>query len=72
MREIEAIYEKGVLKPLKKLKLKEGERVRIKIYYDKAEKRKKLLKNLKPINVGKILSLSDIKRIIEEKYEDFP
>ncbi len=28
---IEAIYEKGVLKPLEKLDLKEGQRVRIKI-----------------------------------------
>jgi len=28
---IEAIYENGVLKPLKKLNLKEGQRVRIKI-----------------------------------------
>jgi len=28
---VEAIYENGVLKPLKKLNLKEGERVRLKI-----------------------------------------
>ena len=28
-REIEAVYEKGVLKPLERLDLKEGERVRI-------------------------------------------
>jgi len=28
---IEAIYEKGVLKPLKKLNLKEGEKIRLKI-----------------------------------------
>jgi len=28
---IEAIYEKGVLKPLKKLNLKEGERVKLEI-----------------------------------------
>ena len=28
---IEAIYEKGILKPLEKLNLKEGERVKIKI-----------------------------------------
>ena len=26
---IEAVYEKGVIKPLKKLKLKEGEKIRI-------------------------------------------
>ena len=29
MREIEAIYENGVLKPLERLDLREGERVRI-------------------------------------------
>lgn len=29
--EIEAIYKKGVLKPLKKLDLKEGEKVKVKI-----------------------------------------
>ena len=28
-REIEAVYEKGVLKPLERLDLREGERVRI-------------------------------------------
>jgi len=31
---IEAIYEKGVLKPLKKLNLKEGEKVKLEIKSD--------------------------------------
>ncbi len=31
---VEAVYEKGILKPLKKLDLKEGEKVRIKIERD--------------------------------------
>ena len=30
-REIEAIYEKGVLKPLERLDLREGERVKVEI-----------------------------------------
>ncbi len=31
---VEAVYEKGILKPLKKLDLREGEKVRIKIERD--------------------------------------
>ena len=34
MKIVEAIYENGVLKPLEKLDLKEGEKVRIKIERD--------------------------------------
>jgi len=42
---IEAIYEKGVFKPLQKVDLKEGERVRIEI------KRETLLEKLKRYRV---------------------
>ena len=31
MREIEAVYENGVLKPLERLNLREGERVKVEI-----------------------------------------
>ncbi|WP_258083221.1 antitoxin AF2212-like protein [Thermococcus thermotolerans] len=31
---IEVIYENGVLKPLKPLKLKEGQRLRVRVYSD--------------------------------------
>ena len=31
MREIEAVYENGVLKPLERLDLREGERVKVEI-----------------------------------------
>ncbi|USS41777.1 DUF104 domain-containing protein [Thermococcus aggregans] len=31
---VEAVYENGVLKPLKKLKLKDGQKVRIKVELD--------------------------------------
>jgi len=31
---IEVVYENGVLKPLKPLKLKEGQRLRVRIYHE--------------------------------------
>jgi len=40
---IEAIYENGVLRPLKKLNLKEGERVRLKIGRKTSKNLSKLL-----------------------------
>lgn len=33
--EVECVYEKGVLKPLKKIKMKEKERIRIMVLEDK-------------------------------------
>ena len=46
-KEIEAIYEKGVLKPLKSLKLREGEKVKIKIEKSLIEVIKKYQKKFK-------------------------
>ena len=42
---IEAIYEKGILKPLGKLNLKEGEKVKIKIERSIVEQTRGVLKN---------------------------
>ncbi len=48
---IEAIYEKGVFKPLEKVDLKEGERVRIRIerrgIYDVIKEHQKYFKDIK-------------------------
>ncbi len=42
---VEAIYEKGILKPLGKLNLKEGEKVKIKIERSIVEQTRGVLKN---------------------------
>jgi len=55
---VEAIYEKGVLKPLKKLNLKEGERVRLKIGRKTSKNLSKLLERYiinSDIDITKIL-----------------
>ncbi|MDW7990453.1 MAG: antitoxin family protein [Archaeoglobaceae archaeon] len=57
---IEAIYENGVFKPLEKVELKEGERVKIKIE-DRIQRRKIFLENLKPIKVESI-SIGELKK----------
>ncbi|MCK4310968.1 MAG: DUF104 domain-containing protein [Methanomicrobia archaeon] len=44
MEEIEVIYENGVFKPLKKVNLKEKEKVKIKVMEDKVEKTKGIMK----------------------------
>ena len=55
-----AIYENGVFKPLEKIDLREGERVRLKI--------NKRMLNFEPIELRKPLSLGDIKKLRDETW----
>ncbi len=61
---VEAIYEKGILKPLKKLNLKEGEKVKIKIERDLD----KILEEYCGLIESKI-TLKDIKKLRGEAKE---
>ncbi len=64
---IEVIYEDGVFKPLEKVELKEGKKMRIKIEgYNKRD----FLRTWKPIKLDKRLSLEEIRRLRLSKYED--
>ena len=54
MREIEAVYEKGVLKPLERLDLREGKRVKVEI---KRHERERVLERY----VGRIKLDRDVK-----------
>ena len=58
MKIIEAIYENGVFKPLEKVDLKEGEKVRLRI-----EKR---TLNFDPIDLGEPISIKKIKELRDE------
>ncbi|AAB89054.1 antitoxin family protein [Archaeoglobus fulgidus] len=49
---IEAVYENGVFKPLQKVDLKEGERVKIKLEL-----------KVEPIDLGEPVSVEEIKKI---------
>ena len=64
---IEAVYEKGVFKPLEKVDLREGERVKI-ILEERVEKRRRFLAEFKPVEIGQV-SMDEFKKIIREKYE---
>jgi len=64
---IEAVYEDGVFKPLQKVDLREGERVKI-ILEEKAEKRRRFLAEFRPIEIGQV-SIEELRKIIREKYE---
>ncbi|MCS7130853.1 MAG: antitoxin family protein, partial [Archaeoglobaceae archaeon] len=67
---IEAVYENGVFKPLEKVELREGEKVKIKIE-DRIQRRRIFLENLKPIKVESI-SIGELKKLRNEKYELIP
>ena len=58
MKIIEAVYENGVFKPLEKVDLKEGEKVRLRI-----EKR---TLNFDPIDLGEPISIKKIKELRDE------
>jgi len=58
---IEAVYEKGVLRPLKPLKLKEGEKVIVKI------EREKLSEVIKRYQAVFKLSKEDVRKFLEER-----
>ena len=69
-RVIEAVYENGVFKPLEKVKLREGERVRIEVRNMKIEKRREFLKNIKLIKTREKITKAEIERMRKEFYED--
>ena len=58
MREIEAIYENGVLKPLERLDLREGERVRVEI--KRHERERVLERYVGRIKLNREVKLRDI------------
>lgn len=62
---IEAIYENGVIKPLEKVEIKEGEVIRI-IIEDVIEKWKRFSEEFRPINVGRKITSKEIKEIRNE------
>ncbi|MBO8179426.1 MAG: antitoxin family protein [Archaeoglobus sp.] len=64
---IEAIYEDGVFKPLEKVELKEGERVRIRIE-DRKTKRESFLRRWEPIKLDESPSIEKIKELRLRKY----
>ncbi len=62
---IEAVYENGVIKPLEKVDLKDGERITI-IIENVKEKRKKFLREFKPINLGRKITIREIEELRNE------
>ncbi|AIG97958.1 MULTISPECIES: antitoxin family protein [Archaeoglobus] len=68
---IEAVYENGVFKPLQKVDLREGERVRIKIE-DRKTKRLNFLNSWKPLRLEGRLAAEDIEKLRLLKYENLP
>ena len=65
LRSIEAVYEDGVIKPLEKVELEDGERITI-IIENVKEKRKKFLREFKPINLGRKISMREIEELRNE------
>ena len=62
MKEIEAVYENGVLKPLERLDLREGERVKVEI---KRHKRERVLERyVGRIKLDREVKLRDILDIV--------
>ncbi len=57
---IEAVYENGVFKPLEKVNLREGEKVRLKI--------NKRMLNFEPVELKKPVSLDDIRKLRDEAW----
>ncbi|MCW3131343.1 MAG: antitoxin family protein [Candidatus Methanospirare jalkutatii] len=58
MKEVEAVYEKGVLKPLERLDLREGERVKVEI---KRHERERILERYEGrIKLDREMKLRDI------------
>ena len=60
---IEAIYEDGVFKPLDKVELKDGEKVKLRL-----EKREL---SFRPIDLGEEIKVDEIKRLREEVWTSF-
>jgi len=66
---IEVVYENGVFRPLGKVSLEEGERIRITIESSRKEKRLMFLNELKPIKLEKSITVKDIQKLRLERYE---
>ncbi len=60
---IEAIYEDGVFKPLEKVELKNGEKVKLRL-----EKREL---SFDPIELGEEIKVDEIKKLREELWASF-
>ena len=58
MKEVEAVYEKGVLKPLERLDLREGERVKVEI--KRHERERVLERYVGRIKLNREVKLKDI------------
>ena len=67
---IEAVYENGVFKPLEKVELKEGEKVRIQIDLSRKKKRIKFINEWKPINLKRKITMKEIEELRLERYEN--
>jgi len=66
MMEVECVYENGVLRPLGKLDLKEGEKVRVEI----KEIRKKILrKYIGIVKLDREVKISEILKLGDEIWE---
>jgi predicted DNA-binding antitoxin AbrB/MazE fold protein len=65
------VYENGVFKPLEKVNLKEGEKVKLKIE-DRKTKREEFLRNWRPIKLNRKLKLEEIQKTRLLKYENLP
>ncbi|MCD6387625.1 MAG: antitoxin family protein [Methanophagales archaeon] len=67
MKEVEAVYEKGVLKPLERLDLREGERVKVEI---KRHERERVLERYEGrIKLDRDVKLRDILNIGNEVWQ---
>ncbi|WP_457590310.1 antitoxin family protein [Geoglobus sp.] len=69
---IEAVYENGVFKPLEKVNLKEGEKIRIKIQWNRRERRLRFLEDWKPVKPERDITVEDIEKLRLERYEGIP
>ncbi|MBC7114863.1 MAG: antitoxin family protein [Archaeoglobi archaeon] len=65
---IEAVYEKGVFRPLQKVELKEGERVLLRID-DRKGRREEFLKSWKLLSTGRKITAEELRNLRLEKYE---
>ncbi len=69
---IEAVYEKGVIKPLEKVEMKRKGKVIVLLMERKEKKylrRTKFLSKLKPIDTRRKITLEEIEKLRVERYE---
>ncbi|MBC7115394.1 MAG: antitoxin family protein [Archaeoglobi archaeon] len=63
---IEAIYENGVFKPLQKVELRDGEKVRLRVD-ERRIRRREFLRSWNPLRLERKVTADEIKRL---RYED--